>query len=336
MNRDPYSGRRPGPAAGLAADAGRLRASVAGLPWPRHRQERPLETSQAERTIVDTLESLGWRPARVAFDPWGGHVGSGKAEELPGVNILSVREGSKSRDALIVEAHYDTVRDSPGADDNGSGVAVLLEAACLLSRFEFERTVLLAFTDFEERGFLGAAHLVHKPPGGRKLAGALILESVGYYDPTPGSQQLPAGLEVLYPLLARQLAARRNAGDWLAVVTQENSRRLGDVLVREMDAVAGKDFALVLSDPAELAGPSGRGEEGKALRRLMMMADHVPFWEAGLPAVLVTDTAFLRSPNYHKPTDTPDTLDYNRMALLAAGLASSVAILAGGRPAAKH
>ncbi len=213
------------------------------------------------------------------------------------------------REVLVVGAHYDTVVGSPGADDNASGVAVLLELARLLRDSRPERELrLVAFVNeeapffgTEEMGSLQYAHRAHANQ--EPIVGMISLEMLGYYTDASGSQQHPPVLDLFYP----------DTGDFLAFVGNLDSR----ALVRETIGT----FRATAKVPSQgLAAP----EFLEAIRR----SDHWAFWEMGYPALMLTDTANFRNPHYHQPSDTPDTLDYDTMTRVTTALARTLQSMA--------
>ncbi len=206
----------------------------------------------------------------------------------------------------LLAAHYDAVEGTPGADDNASGVAVLLETSRLLATSPpASPSYVFAALTLEEPPFFGtdrqggwvlASSLRRE---GVALRGAIVLEMVGYFRSEPGSQGYPFPLGFLgYPA----------AGDFVGIVGNMRSRALVNPL-----AAAIRRAGL----PAETLRVPGRGRLLPAVR----LSDHAAFWDLGYPAVMVTDTSFFRNPNYHTPTDLAETLDYHSMARLALGLA---------------
>ena len=223
-----------------------------------------------------------------------------------GTNLLTApRPDRPELPLVIVAAHYDSTPDSPGADDNASAVAALMELADALGpRLDgpgpWHARIQLVAYDQEEAGLLGsAAHAaVIKEP----VRGMISLEMLGYADRSPGSQHLPAHLVGLYPDVA----------DFIGVVGNDASKALlGEV-------VAG--FKLVPQLPVEALAVPGCGEEIPETR----MSDHTSFWERGYPALMVTDTSFFRNPHYHRPGDLPETLDYGFLARVTAGVQTAV------------
>ncbi|MEN2985138.1 MAG: M28 family peptidase [Thermodesulfovibrionaceae bacterium] len=211
-------------------------------------------------------------------------------------NIIATKEGVNSRkDWLVIGAHYDSAVDSPGADDNGSGVAVMLEVARVLKDVAFIKNIkFLAFTLEEPQPFslnflIGSTHFVKKMKKLKYKYEAIILESVGYFSTKEGSQQLPA------------FVSGPSRGDFLGVIGNRKSIPL-----------------LRLFDEAKKAVPTLNLITYKAplsgwLVIETRFSDHAAFWNAGYQAVMLTDTAMFRNPYYHTNWDTPDKLNFSFM-----------------------
>ena len=252
-------------------------------------------------------------------------------EALEGVNLVAIGEGA-SDEAVVVVAHHDTVRDSPGADDNGSGLAALLELAALLGGRRFRRTVILAAPDFEEIGLIGSRSLVRWLRSRYRVRAAVVFDPIGYMDPTPGSQLVPAGIDRLYPGQVARLDARGRAGDSVVAIHRGISTDLVREWARCLAATLGPDRILMLRDPLDLplVGPA---LALLPVARNFSRSDHVRFWLAGIPAIQVTDTANFRNPHYHRASDTPETLDYPTLAAIIAATALLTERLADGQMA---
>ena len=204
---------------------------------------------------------------------------------------------------IIVGAHFDSVPGTPGADDNASGVAVLLEAARILSKERLSSQVLFVAFQLEEFNMVGSTHFARKLKGARVKVGAMIsLEMVGYTDSRPGSQRYPAGLGRLYP----------DQGDFLGVIGNWRSHRLLRRFTASLRQVDGL--------PVETLTLPGNGRFVPAAR----LSDHAPFWDLGFSALLITDTAFLRNPHYHRASDTLESLDISFMAKVCEGVVRGV------------
>ncbi|MCA1588323.1 MAG: M28 family peptidase [Chloroflexi bacterium] len=321
-------------------DAGRLRRLVESLPAPRSRLHAPEAMSRTDELIVDAWRRDGWRvgrqhlhlrDARGILDyPDPGRGGGGLAfhtyEELEGTNLVAIAEGATD-EAVVIVAHHDTVRGSPGADDNGAGVAVLLELAERFAGRRFRRTVILAAPDFEEIGIIGSRNLARWLRRNHRVRAAVVFDPIGYMNPSPGSQAVPAGLDRIYPRQLARLEAGGNAGDTVVAVYRRRSVTLAREWATCLAATIGRERVLLLRDPVDLpvigpllfALPAARN---------FSRSDHVRFWQARLPAIQVTNTANFRNPNYHRPTDTADTLDYDTLARVAAATALLIERLA--------
>jgi Zn-dependent M28 family amino/carboxypeptidase len=225
-------------------------------------------------------------------------------------NIEAVLPGHGAADEIIVVgAHYDSVADCPGADDNTSGVAALLELARMLAGTTLSRSVrFVAFANEEAPFFYGdemgsKLYAARAQAQGEHVEAMLSLETLGYYTDEPGTQKYPFPFSWFYP----------DTGNFVGFVGNLSSRPL----VRQ--AVGA--FRASTAFPSEgVAAPSGI--EG------IHWSDHWSFWQAGYPAIMVTDTAPFRYPHYHEASDTPAQLDYTGLARVTGGLAEVVRALA--------
>ena len=218
----------------------------------------------------------------------------------------------KELSPLLIGAHYDTVSGSPGADDNASGLIVLLEVASRLRAQPLTRPVWLVAFSLEEQDRLGSQAFASRLKAeGRELAGAIILECVGFARSHAGTQQPPPDVPIAVP----------TQGDFLAVVGNEASRPL----VRQLEQEAQRHVAQLKT--LSLVVP-GRGEAMPHTRR----SDHASFWDVGYPAVMLTDTANFRNPHYHRETDTVDTLNLEFLSNVVTTVVAAVIQIAGVRP----
>ena len=320
-------------------DAQRLRRLVQSLPGPRNRMHAPEAMAQTDALLVDAWRAAGWRTgrqqlrlrnlkARLDFpeEGSGGRHPVHVYPELDGTNLVAIAQG-ETDEAIVIVAHHDTVRDSPGADDNGAGLAALLELAALFEGRRFRRTVILAAPDFEEIGLIGSRYLVGWLRTHYRVRAAVVYDPIGYMNATPGSQLVPAGIDRLYPGQVARLADRGNAGDTVVALYRRVSVQLVREWARCLSATIGPERILQLRDPLDLpvVGPALMAVP---VARNFSRSDHVRFWQAGLPAIQVTNTANFRNPNYHRPTDTPDTLDYATLVGIVAATALLVERLA--------
>jgi Zn-dependent M28 family amino/carboxypeptidase len=228
--------------------------------------------------------------------------------ELPG--------RKRADEIVVVGAHYDTVWSTAGADDNASAVAVMVEVARLMRPLKPARTVrFVGFacegppycftTDMGSRVYARECHR-----RGERIHGMLCLEMVGFYSTSPRSQHVPASI----PRVLHRLFPLR--GDFLAAVGNLRSWRLLWQFRRGFKrAVRFPLFSIALPESVQ------------EIRR----SDNSSFWDHGYPALMLTDTSFLRNPHYHLASDTPETLDYERMAEVTVGVAGGVSRIAGLR-----
>lgn len=320
-------------------DPDHLRRLVESLPAPRSRLHAPAAMAEADALILDTWRGAGWNVQRQGLDLRDVRGGLDYAVEgrrphdpyvyprLQGANLIAELPGDE-REAIVVVAHHDTVKGSPGADDNGAGVAALLELSRLLAARRFRRTVVLAAPDFEEIGLVGSRHLVPWLQERYRVEGAIVFDPIGYMDPAPGTQAVPPGIDALYPAQLARLRGRGHAGDMIVAVYRQASAPLVRDWAHCLAATVGRDRILLLRDPVDLP-LVGRLAARVPAARNFSRSDHVAFWRAGLPAIHVTNTGNFRNPNYHRPSDTPATLDYGTLANIVAATALVVERLAG-------
>jgi hypothetical protein len=207
------------------------------------------------------------------------------------VNLYAERRGARSPDRIVeLGAHYDTVPYSPGADDNGSGVATLLETARIVAGAEPAKTIRFCFYGAEENGLLGSDHHVDQISAdtARTVEGLLNLDGVGLARHEPGSQQFPDDIPwFLDP---------PDTGDFITVVGNWSSGWIGNLFEACADTY-------VPELPYYSANRIGAWMEDSE------RSDHANYWEAGYDAVFLSDTTEFRAGYYHLPSDTPDTLD---------------------------
>jgi hypothetical protein len=319
----------------------RIEALLRRLPAPRNRLHAPEAMRQAEGIVRQELREAGWEVSRRPFryTDARAHQDYGQTladysrpvvyPRLEGANLLAVREGTAGSDAVLVLAHLDTVRDSPGADDNGASVAAMIELARALAPRRFRRAVILAATDMEEIGLFGANALAQELGRERSIVGVINFESMGYTTAEPGTQSLPPGIELLFPHQVRRMRRRDFRGEFTAAIYNGPAARLAALFARALADRAGPHAPLLLRDPRDLP------VIGRLLRRAVpavrhfARGDHLPFWRRGIPGLFVTDTANFRYPHYHTPLDTPEKLDYRRLAAIAAAAAMALAEAAG-------
>jgi hypothetical protein len=206
-----------------------------------------------------------------------------------GVNVIGVLPGT-SPERVYVSAHYDSVNQCAGADDNASGVAGTLEAARVLAGTAHRRTLAVACWDEEERGLVGSrAYAMRAKAAGEAVAASFVFEMIGYRSSAPNSQRTDPNLDAVFPMQSAAIAANEYRGDFILIIHDTAST----TAVANFDARARElglpTIILPVSDQLKLA-PAASG-----LRR----SDHAAFWEAGYPGIQLTDTADFRNPHYH-------------------------------------
>jgi Zn-dependent M28 family amino/carboxypeptidase len=258
---------------------------------------------RAAAYITERLESAGITPAVQEFPVNGARV----------QNIEAALAGSTdTAPSVIVGAHYDTVIGCPGANDNGTGVAAMLELARRFACQPHRRTVrFVAFANEEPPFFQTAAmgSLVYAKEAkrrGDRIVAMLSLETIGYYSDRPNTQQYPvAPLALFYP----------NTGNFIAFVSNIGSARLLRTAQRAFKARSSFPVQAA-AVPAAIPGVG--------------WSDHWSFWQVGYPAIMVTDTAPYRYPWYHTPQDTADKVSLVHVADVVDGLEEVVHVAASG------
>lgn len=232
-----------------------------------------------------------------------------------GVDVVGVLQGTARADEqVVVSAHYDHIEGCAGADDNGSGVAGVLETARVLGAARHARTLVVACWDEEENGLHGSsAWVARMRDRGEQVVAAFVYETMGYRAATPGSQQLPAGFDVLFRDEAAWLAERENRGDFLAVIADDSARGASDAILRHAERVGLPAVRLEL-DQSQKTAP---------LFFTLQRSDHAPFWHLDVPALMLTDTAEFRNTHYHC-RGGPDTADRLDPAFIADGVRVTV------------
>ncbi|TMH48585.1 MAG: M28 family peptidase, partial [Betaproteobacteria bacterium] len=245
------------------------------------------------------LSGLGYAVSRQEFETEGVKVRN--------LEVRRTGPGAGKARLVVIGAHYDSAQGAVGADDNGSGVAALLELARLLKsvqpaeglemRLVFYVNEELPWFATEKMGSL--VHANGLALGEREVVAMLSLETIGWYSDAPGSQRYPFPFNLLYP----------STGDFIGFVANPRSRSL-------LHRVIGS-FRRHAAFPSE-------GAVGLESIAGVSWSDQWAYWNFGWPAVMVTDTAPFRYPHYHTLRDTPDKLDYDRLARVVLGLESVV------------
>jgi len=270
-----------------------LKGHVKSIHFDRNPYDHYLELEQAAKYIEKEFLKTGLEVKEDSFQ-WEGRSYK---------NIVAEKQGATfPQRVFILGAHYDTVPGSPGADDNASGIAVLLEVARKIQTAHINGSVRFIAFSLEEYNFIGSAHYVEKlKKGEEEILGMVSLEMVGF---TGLKQNYPPPLNPKY---------YPNVGDFIAIVGNERSKELLENICRSFKTH-------IPQLPFEFLIVPGKGEGMEEVR----LSDHRPFWDHGFPALMVTDTSFLRNPNYHLPSDTLETLNFEFMREVAIGIYYSI------------
>ncbi len=353
-------GQQPARVSGPEAliDPSRLMATLRELPPRRspdadaehiaglERTEALLRSKLKELGLVAVEQTLRWPTGQ----PTPGEGGKPPTHEWRNF-IVDFPGTDLSREVVIVGAHFDAVPNSPGIDDNGTGVAGLLEIARAMKAMHEQgwttrRTIRLAFFNLEEVGLIGSANYVHAwreanprnprppeaPPPAAPRAGAptdtapgakaapgpeqiiamISLEMLGFYSDAPGSQHNP-----FKPIPG--VFEPPTVGDNIVLVALARNKELAQRVAGAMTR-AGDGLKVFVVDFSPVPLPD------------LMRSDHGPFALAGLPGMMLTDTANFRNPNYHRATDTIETIDAARFTKAVKGVAGAVWEMAEGKP----
>ena len=269
---------------------------------PRNSRENIEQHSNAVEWISREFESIGLRTAQQDFDI------PQQSPARTGTNIVGdLNHANSTSTPILIGAHFDTVPGSPGADDNASGVAAMLECARVLADSASQRRLTFVAFDAEEmqppsEGLHGSTAYVERLLAESRPSAAIIFESIGFSSSTI-KQRLPGSFRILFRKAFRALKRQNFESNSLLILSKDEGRNMSKQL--EVSA-SDPDIDLAIL-PLEVPWWM---PEVRNLRR----SDHAPFWIAGIPAVMISDTANFRNPHYHQPTDTPGTVDVELVA----------------------
>ena len=325
-----------------------IRSDVESFPAPRNRMYNSEAMTLADNMILDKFTAAGWLAEKqpFTFDNVEGikdispstTISAGlKIEDiykvydrLEGSNIIATKKGIDQSDkAIVIIGHHDTVKASPGANDNTASVAAIIELARILQPYKFSKSVILAMPDFEEIGFMGAKALVESFLNSYQLFGVINYETMGCVNKEPGSQIVPQGIDLLYKDQYKRMRDNESRGDFTCLIYNGKATGIVSLLGSALNYVTDNTTTICLRDPNDLP------VIGKLLGILVpavrnfARSDHSVFWKVGIPAFMVTDTANFRYEHYHQPTDTAEKVDYARIADIIAATAMVIAETAG-------
>jgi len=270
------------------AGADELRKDVEALAFPRNVQN-PGSLTRALKYLTKELKAAGYKPRQQVYSL--------------GTNLIAERKGSEH--IVVVGAHYDTVPGCPGADDNGSGCAAVLALARRFPENPKGKTLRFVFfaneepPNFQRDGLMGSILYADAcKRRGDKIDAMFSLETMGFYSDAKGSQKNPLGTRT------------SDTGNFIALVGHPESNSLADEVMQRYQSPVPMEKVIA---PDLVPG--------------IGWSDHWAFWRRGYPALMVTDTALYRNPNYHRESDTPETLDYKRFGQVVDGLEKVVKTL---------
>lgn len=276
----------------LKIEPQKLKNHLAQICRPRDAFDNPDALAWVQAYLEEAFLSYGYKIQKQAF----------VFQDQRFENIIASPDFSAGPPELIIGAHFDSVPRTPGADDNGSGVAAMLEAARVLASKKLKRRLYFVGFNLEEYSMIGSSQYVgflqKQFPDLKKIfLGMISLEMVGFASQKKGSQEMPALLKPFYP----------DTGNFLALVGEGASEGL---LKKAKAAFSANQL------PVEALNVPLKGKLFPEVR----LSDHSSFWDAGLPALLVTDTSFFRNPHYHQESDTIDSLDLDFLAKVTEGV----------------
>jgi hypothetical protein len=276
--------------------AARLRKHVTAIASTPHNTGYPHNLESAALYIEDALAGIGYEVHRQSFRADG--------QDVRNIEVVIEPKGAQSgARTLVVGAHYDSYFHAPGANDNGTGAAGVIELARLLANLSGTSSIrirLVLFVNEEPPYFkselMGSlVYAKRLKSSGEQVLGMFSLETLGFYSDEPHSQRYPPPLGLLYP----------TTGNFVAFVGLTSSRAFVRRTVASFRAVA----------PFPSVGGTAPG-----IIPGIDWSDHWSFEQVGIPALMVTDTALFRYPHYHSPADTPEKVDYERLARVVSGM----------------
>jgi len=294
-----FSGPQPPATRNERTLAERLKRHVIAIASKPHNVAHYAELERAAAYIEAELTALGYEAQRQVFETDGRPVRNIEV-------VIPAAKGNGSNSSLVVGAHYDSDGDAPGANDNGTGTAAVIELARLLKDMvpEDKSLRLVLFVNEEapyyrtdKMGSLRYARSLKER--GERVAGMISLETIGFFSDAPGSQKYPAPFGLLFPPTA----------NFLSFVAMPGSR----TFLHEVVAAFRRNTKFPTvggTAPDRFAG--------------IGWSDHWSFWRLGYPAVMVTDTALYRYPYYHTPEDTPEKVNYDKLARITIGLEHTI------------
>jgi len=291
-------------------DSNNLKNNLQFITGIRHRTSGTVQLQRVKDSINNRFLRYGLQTSVQNFD-FSSYNAQNFMGRLPG----TTREDT----TYIMDGHYESLATSPGADDNGSAVAAFLEAARILSQYSFRNTIKFIAFDLEEAGLVGSGRYVSEGiPAYEKIAGVLNFEMIGYYCDAPNCQQIPSGFCTLFPAVCDSINSQQGRGNFLNNVANVNSNSLRYAFDSCARLYVPQLRVISLATP-------GNGQSTPDLRR----SDHARFWDANYKALMLTDGANFRNPNYHSANDTLGSINFTFMTNTLKATIAAIASLSG-------
>lgn len=269
-------------------DSARIYSDMKFIQGIRHHTTGLAHLNETRDSIQSLLASKGMYMEKHSF-PYSGTTGQNLIGSLAGTD--------SAKQVVIVDAHYDSVANAPGADDNGSGTVGMMEIARLLSRYPTKKTQRYIGFDFEESGLIGSSkYVTNYLPADEQIQGVFNFEMIAYWSDQPNTQSVPAGFGVYFPVAVQAISGNQYRGDFITNV----------------GSAASASLELLFSNSAQQYVPDLKvitlNVPGNGLPNLtdLRRSDHTPFWDSGRKALMITDGANFRNECYHTPSDTLD------------------------------
>ncbi len=268
-----------------------LYSDLKWLEGTRHRTAGAAKLKAVQDSIEGLFTSLHYEPS----------IHTAKFGDYQLKNYIADHYGASSPGRILInDAHYDCVPFGPGADDNATGVAGMMEISRIIADYHFRKSIRFIGFDVEEDGLIGSKAYVGQ--GGLSvkdtIEGVLNFEMIGYYSDKPNSQTLPNGFNLLFPAQSAAIAADSYKGNFITNVRNSNSKGISDAFEKSATTYVPELKVVTLEVP-------GNG----ALTPDLLRSDHASFWTAGKPALMLTDGANFRNKNYHTANDRVDSLN---------------------------
>jgi Zn-dependent M28 family amino/carboxypeptidase len=294
-------------------DSNRLRSDLEFIEGIRHRTAGSIHLQEVKDSIESHFSAYNLENENSSW-VWNGYTANNYVGRKPGL----INDAA----TYIIDGHFDTVINSPGADDNGSAVAGVMEALRVLAPYNVNKTIKFIGFDLEEDGGFDSGSFTYVDDGGipeyEIVKGVFNFEMIGYYSNSPNSQTLPNGFDILYPDAYNAVANDNFRGNFITNV----GIHYAPELIESFDNAA-TEYVPELR-VVSVAAPQG----WLVLTPDLGRSDHAAFWLSDLPALMLTDGANFRNPNYHSPNDTIGALNFTFMSNVVKATVAAVAELA--------